>query len=749
MGSVSGSRQLRRVPEQAPARFGPARALTEPPLKVFCMDRTANPVLPSRRGRLRLAVAGLGALATLLALLACEWAGWPFLAGPTERWLSQRLEREVRFENGNPDAFKLHLLGSISLKLARLQVAQPQGFTGEPMVQARELELQVDWTELLRWRSGRPLAVRAVSAQQLDLQLLRDATGRANWQSTARARDDADPRAPLITLGRLLVTEGKAHVRDMPLQLELDATFAWRDGAGSQAAEGAAAADKASGAASGGVGSKAASSTASGAPSNKESSTAAEATGLTGSATGSLRQLPLRATLRTGSALPWLADNNNAPAVPVNFKLQVGRAQLDFDGQVRDLLGHRDLRGAYRVQGPSMAAVGAPVRLTLPTTPRFAMRGYLVQQGTRWLTVVDEATVGQSRLAGEFTFDKPNNALPTLSGKLRGPLLLLQDLGPAVGAADRSDPNSRSKAPTGRVLPDRNFDLPSLRAMNANVLVDIARLDFGTSQLQSAAPLHAHVVLSGGVLRIEDLDARLAQGRIAGRIQIDGRSTVALWMADLQASGLRLEQAVRPVQRPGMPPYASGLLGARLTLSGQGRSTAQWLASADGRVLVQWTQGTLSNLLVEAAGLDIAQGLGLLVSGDAVLKVDCGAADLRVRDGRVTPQVMMVDTSDSTLWVTGALSLADERLQLVAHVQPKDFSPLTLRTPLHIDGTLAAPVLTLEKGPLLRRVVPAALLAMINPLAALIPLLDPGQTEPAAATGCQALAARGRATARP
>ena len=699
------------------------------------MDRKSNTAPPHRR-RLALWLSAVG-LGLLVVLLACEWAGWPFLAGPAERWLSQRLEREVRFEGASPDRFKLHLLGGVSLKLAGLHVGQPQGFEGQAMVQARQLALQVDWTELLGWRSGQPLAVRAASAQHLDVQLLRNAAGRANWESSTRARDDAEPHAPLITLGRMSVSEGKAHVSDLPLQLELEASFAWRDGAGSQAATGAAAAIKASGTASGAAGSKA------------PGSTADEATGLTGSATGSLRQLPLRATLRTGSALPWLADDGNAPAVPVNFKLQVGRAQLDFDGQVRDLLGQRDLRGVYRVQGPSMAAVGAPVRLTLPTTPRFAMRGYLVQQGTRWLTVVDEATVGQSRLAGEFTFDKPKNALPTLSGHLHGALLLLQDLGPAVGAADRSDPSTRSQAPKGRVLPDRNFDLPSLRAMNANVLVDIGRLDFGTSQLQSAAPLHAHVVLSGGVLRIEDLDARLAQGRIGGRIQIDGRAPVALWTADLQARGLRLEQAVRPVQRAGLPPYASGLLGARLTLRGQGRSTAQWLASADGRVLVQWTQGTLSNLLVEAAGLDIAQGLGLLVSGDAVLKVDCGAADLRVRDGQVTPQVMVIDTSDSTLWVTGALSLADERLQLVAHVQPKDFSPLTLRTPLHIDGTLAAPVLTLEKGPLLRRVVPAALLAMINPLAALIPLLDPGKTEPAAATGCQALAARGRTTTRP
>ncbi len=673
-----------------------------------------SPAPPSRRVGIVLAAL---ALAVAAALLACEWAGWPFLSRPAERWLSQRLERTISFDAGNPGDFRLRLLGGVDLQLQRLRVEQPAGFEGAPMVQARDLALQLDWSELLRWRPGQALALRAVSVQELDLQLQRLASGRANWHSTKAARDDAEP-PPILTFGRLSVAEGQARVVDAPLQLELDARFAWREGAGVDTP-------------------------AAGAPA------AAASAGVTGSAKGSLRKLPLQATLRTGSALPWLADDGGAPAVPVNFKLQVGRAQVAFDGLVRDLLGQRDLRGVYRVQGPSLAAVGAPLRLTLPTTARFEMRGHLIQQGTRWLTVVDEATVGQSRLAGDFTFDAPKDAVPTLSGRLRGAALLLQDLGPAVGAADPGEASTRSKAAAARVLPDRVFDLPSLRAMNANVLVDIARLDFGTSKLQSAAPLHAHVLLQDGVLRIQDLDARLAQGRIGGRIQLDGRAPVALWSADLQARGLRLEQALRPVQRAGQPPYASGLLAARATLRGRGRSTAEWLASADGRVLVQWTQGTLSHLVVEAAGLDIAQGLGLLLRGDDALKVECGAADLRVHDGRVTPRVLLVDTRDSTLWVTGGLSLADEQLQLVAHVQPKDFRPLTLRTPLHIDGTLAAPVLSLEKGPLLRRVVPAVLLAMINPLAALIPLLDPGQTEPAGVAGCQALATRARATAPP
>ena len=633
--------------------------------------------------------------------------------------MSQRLQREVSLRDATPGDFSLHLLGGVDLRLARLRIGQPPGFEGSSMVQASALKVQLDWSDLLQWRLGRPLALREVSAQALDLQLRRNADGHANWQWNSPA-PDAEPGAPLFTFGRLGVAQGQARVDDSLLQLEFDARFAWQ--------EGTAAPDPARPPA--------------------QATTGTPAAGLNATAKGSLRKMPLLATLRTGSAMPWLSDDDGAPAVPVQFRLKVGRAEVDFDGLVRDLLGQRDLRGAYRVQGPSLAAVGAPLRLTLPTTARFTMRGHLAQQGTRWLTVVDEATVGQSRLAGEFAFDAPPRAPPMLSGRLRGTALLLQDLGPAVGAAAPGEPPARAK-PAGRVLPDRPFDLPSLRAMNANVLVDIARLDFGTTALQSAAPLHAHVVLQDGVLRIGDLQARLAQGQIGGRIQLDGRASVAAWTADLQARGLRLEQALRPVQRAGQAPYASGLLAGRATLSGRGRSTAEWLASANGRVLVQWTQGTVSHLLVEAAGLDIAQGLGLLVIGDAQLKVDCGAADLRVRDGRLTPQVLLVDTSDSTLWVTGSLSLADEQLQLVAHVQPKDFSPLTLRTPLHIDGPLAAPVLTLEKGPLLKRVVPAALLAMLNPLAALIPLLDVGRSEPAAIAGCQALMARPRSTAPP
>lgn len=638
-----------------------------------------------------------GAFAALLGLLALgESQGWSFLAPHAQRWLSSRLDRPVTLGNEEGQGVELHLWGGIRLSVAQLHIGSPAWSTLGPLLEGSDVRLSLRWRDALAWRPGRALPLQTLAANRIDLRLQRLTDGRANWTLTppgsTATHAPARALADLLTVQQLDVAAGHLQFQDAALGLHLDGQFNQGGGASALRAE----------------------------------------------ASGSYRGQAVRMTLRTGTPRGFLASAQAITGpVPMTLSVQAGRASFGFQGMVRNLLNQLALSGRYQVSGLSLATVGEPLGITLPQTRRFALTGRISHAGSRWYTVVDQASVGDSQLAGAFVLDRTDGQPPMLAGRLNGSALLLQDLGPALGGATETAP--KPVRASGRVLPDRNFDLPSLRAMNADVLVALDKLDFGTPQLQAAAPVSGRVRLSDGVLTVDALKLTLAQGSLSGRVQLDGRRTLARWQFELSGRDLVIERWLRATQRKGEAPYASGRLSGDLALTGTGNSTAKLLASADGRLRLHWRDGQVSHLLVEAAGLDVAQGLGVLLTGDEPLPVNCGAADIQLRNGRATPQLLLVDTHDSVFWVDGHLSLLSEKMQLLAHVQPKDWSPLSLRAPLHIDGTLGAPVLSLDTPKLLQRALPAALLAFVNPLAALLPLMDLGDETGPRTAGCQAL----------
>jgi len=685
--------------ERRPNTVNPEVPMTAP---------VAAPPDPPRRHRRWPWLLPLGLVVGLAAAIGlAESQGWRFLAHPAERWLSDHLAREVHFGDDPANGFRLSLLGRIRLQVAELNVANPSWSQLGPMVQAHEAELTLRYRDLMAARGGHALTVQSLTADGLQLQLERQADGRASWQFGADpASPSSEDKPPIdgVHFESLVVSNGQLKLIDTPNAVRLDGQFAYLPNAWQNQP------------------------------------------GWTAQAKGHYRDAPITVQARTGAVLPGL-DALSPSEVPLTIDGSAGRARLKFEGKVRDLLGQQSLSGHYVLSGPSLAAVGEPMGLTLPTTADFTMQGQLQRDGNRWTTQVQSAHIGRSQLAGEFEFRDHPGGLPSLTGELRGQELWLQDLGPAIGVVPEPELAKTKPGPSvtdEHVLPDRPLDLPSLAVMQADVRIKLDRLELGHPKLQSVRPLKAHLTLNDSVLTLEDLDATLAQGRIWGSLQLDARRpSDGLWKVDLSTSGLRLEQWIHQERPKGEPPYVAGDLGGRFQLTGHGRSVADLLATADGQAQLLWTRGQMSHLVVEAAGIDVAQALGVMLRGDEALAVSCGAADLQVQHGLVSPKVLVVDTSDSTLWATGNLSLASEKLDLVARVAPKDVSPLALRTPLHVRGTLSDPQVSLEKGPLARRVVPAVLLGMLNPLAALLPLIDTGSDEAKAKlAGCQQLVQR-------
>jgi AsmA family protein len=697
--------------------------------------------LAAWRAGVRWPLLSLASIATLAIVVgACEAAGWPFLVTPVQQWLAKALDRRVVFDGdaAATGAVRIGLVGSVRVAAPSLEIGAPPWSSSPRMLVAHDVQLKLGYLDLWRAWRGAPLNVADLEAADLDAALERSADGRTSWQFGRRAAiENGDAPTAFPTFGQLRVAAGHLSYDDAILPASIDARFALSDG------DAAAEAPASSGASGGGAsatangivvraGRLAASATAS------NVSLPSGARGLKLQAVGRYRKQPLHVDLQTSGVLRMLLVGKAAEAQPLKLLASIAGADLSFDGSTTDPLHFAGLRGRFRLSGPSLATVGDVLGITLPTTPPFKTNGSLAKDGKVWSTVFEAAAIGSSRLTGAFTYDQ-RPKVPVLAGRLGGARLVLADLGPAVGTPVGNAPATTRD---DRVIPDKRFDLPSLRAMDANVLVDIAMFDPGTTLIEPLRPVHAHILLADGVLTVADFDGDTADGRIVGFLQLDGRGGQALWTADMRMLGVDLARWLRLERKGNAPPYLSGRLDALVKVKGAGRSTAEILGSLDGDIRAHVRDGAVSHIAIEVAGVDVAQALGVYIKGDDALPLLCNVADLDVVKGVARPKVFIVNTKDSTVWIDGTVSLKTEGLELRAVVSPKDFSPLTLRTPIHVGGVLGRPAVSLEKGKLAAKAAAAVLLALLNPIAAVIPFVDPGARDAAhtAAAQCAALA---------
>lgn len=698
----------------------------------------------------------LAVLAAIIVIVGvCEAIGWPFLVGPVEHRLAKVLDRRVVFGDvpGAASGVRIGLIGSIRVRADSIEIGAPAWSPTPYMLLARNARMKLGYLDLWRAWKGQTLHIEELEAGSLDARLERRADGKASWQFGTPKVDSANDReASLPTFGRLVVGDGHVLFVDAVTPAGIDARFSLSDGSADTSAAVAALPDAASsapgragaasGAASSGIFIRAGGAAAGASQASAESIRLGPGErGLRLKANGQYRQLPVSIDLRTAGVLGFLEEGADAKAQPLSLRALIGHAEVSFDGSTVDPLHFTGLKGRFNLAGPSLAAIGDALGITLPTTPPFKTHGTLAKDADVWKAVFESATIGSSRLEGAFTYDK-RPKVPLLSGRLGGSRLLLADLGPSIGAPAPGSDGKSPAASGGRVIPDKKFDLPSLRAMDANIVVNIATFDSGTDVLEPLHPARAHLLLADGVLTIADFEGVTAQGKLAGYLQLDGRGKEALWTADMRLLGVNLAQWLHIKRKRDAPPYLSGKLDALVKVKGSGRSAAEILASLDGDLRMHMRDATISHLAVEAAGIDVAQALGMIVKGDESLPIQCNVADLDIVKGIARPKVIVINTRDSTIWVDGTVSLRDESLDLRVVVSPKDFSPLTLRTPVLVKGTLGNPKVSLELGKLAGKAAAAGLLALLNPLAAIIPFIDPGSKKDAAQTDaeCAALA---------
>lgn len=644
-------------------------------------------------------------LVLVLAVIASEIAGWPFLCQPLQQLLQDKLHRSVVIER----PFRLQLLGGIRLQVGGLKLSAPEGFDAPYFVDAHGLDLALRYRDLWSLKETDPYRIEAIRADQLNAYLLRRADRHASW---AFELDDSGPPRPFPLIEQLAVNQGQAKVADTVTDAQLAVTFFTEEG---------------------------------------EHLTTPESRV---KVNGQFRKLPIQGELVTQGFLPVATQDSKSPPINSQGWLKYGAVNAQFRGAVYDLFGTQRVKGKVDVKGGSLADVGDLLDLTFPRTAAFKVSADIEKGTDQWQVNIPSAHIGHSRLSGQFVYDFAPET-PMLRGKLQGTLLMLADLAPAFGA-------TQGQAHPGKLFPDESLDFSTYGRMNADIDVHLDAVDLGNAFKQRISPLKLRLTLLKHKLSLAELEASTAQGTLTGALSIDAHDAsntdlspppAPEWDIQLAVRDIRLEQWLKvtpdakktpgkqsSAQQPpanAAPAYISGKLNGKASLQGRGRSTAALLKSLDGQLALMVREGEISHLVVEAAGLDIAQAVGVLMKGDQPLPMQCAAMGWHAKQGVLTPEAAIIDTPVTTVNVLGDVNLGQEQLNLKLQASPKNFSPLTVRSPILVTGPFVDPKVSLSPGPIAARVAGGVLLALINPFAVILPFLDPGSASDTADEGCQ------------
>ncbi len=171
-------------------------------------------------------------------------------------------------------------------------------------------------------------------------------------------------------------------------------------------------------------------------------------------------------------------------------------------------------------------------------------------------------------------------------------------------------------------------------------------------------------------------------------------------------------------------------------------------AAANGRVAVALPEGHMRKAFAELMGVNIIPGLPELWSKDpAQTDLRCAVADFDVKDGVLTPRLIVVDTAVVTLTGKGSANLGAETLNFTFQGKSNKPRIIHLIAPFHMRGSFAKPTFGIDAGAVVAQAgIGAALAAFASPLAVILPFLSVGGNHH---MDCSSVLAQARAAGAP
>lgn len=630
-----------------------------------------------------IAVGGTVLLLLLLVLFLALFQ-WNWLRGPIGSWASATYDREIEL-NGDLDVNLFSMTPSAQVR--GLRIGGPDWALEEDTLKVADLQASIRLGALLAGRIELP----SVIITKPEVVLIATEDGRLSWVLNPDKTDDGQGmKLPLIN--HLVIREGTLSLDEQKRDMTLRATISAREGSDGQA-------------------------------------------GFHLDGRGTMNGTPLRLEVRGGPFINIRRDR------PYGFKAELSGvgSTLIADGSITRPFDLGQFTATLSLQGRDMADLYLLTGITTPNTPPYRLSGTLKRDDTVFTFNDFSGRVGTSDLSGDLKVDRVSDRL-RVDADLRSNLLDIDDLAAVLGGTPTVTAAGDTVMTSGagaKLLPTAPLNVERLRVMDGTLRYRAARVKRNELDIRQ---VDLGADLKDGILKLDPVSFDFNRGSLNGTARINANRDTPYTTADFRLRGYPLESIVPA--RDGAPVVTGSALG-RAKLEGPGASVHDFAANSTGTLSLVVPQGRMRAAFAELLGINVTAGLGRLLSGDqGASEIRCAVADFTVRRGIATARTFVIDTTPVLARGSGTIDLGAETINLRIDGETKQPRLVRLWSPITVRGPLTAPAVGIESGAVAGQVGLGAVLgALVNPLIALLPFVDPGLAEDA---NCGALISSAR-----
>lgn len=594
----------------------------------------------------------------LLFILLITLMNWNWARDIAAQQISEQIDRKLTISGD----FTINWSLTPHLRVEQIQFENAAWSKHPNMLELAALDLRIDLIELFKGRVVLPEIILTKPHILLEKSL----EGKPNWEIQTD-EDDPENRTDFPIIERLRIEDGSLGYFDLSTDTSIFARFATIKG---QAGD--------------------------------EESTELKAK-------GKLNGQPLIMNLSAG---PLVALRQAEVPYPLTLEAQAGETLVKIEGTFLQPLQFKGFDMHFVIEGPNPEQLSQMLGVPLPSLPPYHLKGDLSYHEKIWQIKDINGRVGDSDLAGNVSVDMNTEPFFVIAD-LTSDKIDLDDFGPIIGLAPDTEPGetaspaqekkAKEQEESALLLPQKSIDFEKLRDMNVN-------LSLRSKHVESKLPvddLNIQVIIKNGHLVLAPLDFGVASGSVRSRLEFDTRNQPATSKIETEIRQVRLSEILSRFE---IADESAGLIGGQVAFWFNGDSIAEMLASADGGLLMLMTGGHLDKLLVELAGLDAGEALVTLFEDDNDTEINCAFADFPTKNGIMTMDSFIVDTSDSLFVGKGSIDFRKEQLDLIIDPKPKDLSIFSARAPLHIGGSFKEPTFIPGASAILRGAASLALL---------------------------------------